>query len=707
MVKNSNIKRFSLCLLLIICASLSKSQVRGILERDNGKLFVSYDKGKSRALINERVVTVKLKDGMILDNNLKILRSNQLGYIDLSVPNGVNVKEFAEALVKSSSYELVKYADVGETCMTPNDTYFTNQWYLSKINMPNTWNITTGSPNVKVAVFDLEVDWNHQDIGIGNDGYKNIDNTLGYNYKENTYLPVDPQTHGTFVAGINGAKTNNSIGIAGITGGNGEQGVTIIPYGVGSYLGAPYIDMSSVDDAILDAVDKGIKVINMSFGSTSSYYPDIDAAITYAYNHGVTLVAASGNDHSNAIRYPASHSQVIAVGAINQYLQKCDFSNYGTGLDLVAPGKNIYSTTPQNGYNYLDGTSFAAPQVSGVVALMLSVNPTLTPDSIRSILRSTCTKLSGYTYTSGWNNETGYGLLNAYAAVKVVAPIISGSSALCDSNDYSVTNLPSGASVSWNMTIDGDSTLAQLSVDTPAINQCRITRNDSQNGSFTVTLSATIIYQNDTITILSKDINAPAQFVSVPYTIINTQGSGGTGGMVGSYINIDIKPNVMYLLSSSYFSGKTPAIHGSPIIGNYMFTPAGSNRYHVMVPQGGNLIATFTDGCTTTTWSFWGRNSAYLMSIGGGDGQLIVDITENDSAVSEVTDTRSKEEMPVSLDNLEWTLEVYEASAFRKVRTEDVEGNKYTLDTTSLPKGIYIIRAIVGKEILSEKITMK
>ena len=289
----------------------------------------------------------------------------------------------------------------------------------------------------------------------------------------------------------------------------------------------------------------------------------------------------------------------------------------------------------------------------------------------------------------------------------IISLSISGPSALCDSNDYSVTNLPSGASVSWNMTIDGDSTAAQLSVNTPAINQCQISRTGPQYLSFTATLTATIIYQNDTIAVLSKDINAPAQSLPIPYVIINTQTDLGTGGMVGSFNNINLNPNVMYYLNSLYFNGKTPSLQVSPINGNYMFTPADSNGYHVMVPQGGSVIAVFSDGCTTTNWIFWGHNSAYLMSIGGGEGQLIVDITENDSAVSEVTDTRSKEEMPVSLDNLEWTLEVYEASAFRKVKTVDVKGNEYTLDTSSLPKGIYIVRAIIGKEILSEKITIK
>ena len=501
-IRYSNIKRFALCLTLIICASIVKSQtVRGILTRESGKLFISYDKGKSRAIVNERVVTVRLKDGMVLDNSLKILRSNRLGYIDLSVPEGVDVTEFVETLEKSGSYEMVKYADVGETCMAPNDTYVTNQWYLSTINMPSTWNIMTGSPDIRVAVLDLEVDWNHQDVGMGVDGYKNIDNTLGYNYKENTSLAVSPEEHGTLVAGIIGAKTNNMTGVAGIAGGNGGQGVTIIPYGVGSSLGSPYIDMSVVDDAILDAVDKGAKVINMSLGSISSYYPDIDAAILYAHTHGVTLVAASGNDYLNSLRYPASHSKVIAVGATDTNNQRASFSNYGTGLDLVAPGIDIFSTTINNSYVSDSGTSFSAPQVSGVAALMLSLNPTLAPDSIRSILRYTCTKISGYSYTSGWNNEVGYGLLNAYAAVKEVLInnlSISGPSVVCDSTQYSVDNLPNGMSVTWSVNNN------RFKV-TPYGNQCKVTY-DSIPRYDHATLSATIMKDTLTVTTLTKRI---------------------------------------------------------------------------------------------------------------------------------------------------------------------------------------------------------
>ncbi len=453
MGKNEIYRIFLSSLMILLFLSVNAQPERRVLSREGERLFISYDNGKSYSLVNERVVTVKLRANKTIDSSLKILRTNRLGYIDLSVPEKIDVTEFVETLEKNAFFEIVKYAVFGEVCLSPNDICFISQWYLSNINLPSAWNFTTGNPNIKIAVLDQEIDWNHPDIGMGNDDYKNINSTLGYNYKEGTNQSVNPLDHGTLVAGIIGAKANNTIGIAGVTGGFGTQGVTIIPYGVGSYLGDRYVDMSVVDDAILDAVDKGVKIINMSFGSNSSYYPDIDAAIEYAHNHGVTLVAATGNDNFSWLLYPASNQYTIAVGATDQNNQRASFSNYGVGLDFVAPGVNIYGTKINNDYGSDSGTSFAVPQVSGVAALMLSVNPTLTPDNIRSVLRSTCTKLSGYSYTSGWNNEVGYGLLNAYAAVSAVdiGYNIVGKAVLCDTATYSVTDIPAGYSITWSV----------------------------------------------------------------------------------------------------------------------------------------------------------------------------------------------------------------------------------------------------------------
>lgn len=705
-IRDSNIKRFSLCLILIICASIVKSQtVRGILTRGSGKLFISYDKGKSRAIVNERVVTVKLKDGMVLDNSLKILRSNRLGYIDLSVPEGVDVTEFVETLEKRGSYEMVKYADLGETCMTPNDTYVSNQWYLSTINMPSTWNITTGSPDIRVAVLDLEIDWNHQDIGMGNDGYKNIDNTLGYNYKENTSLAVSPEEHGTLVAGIIGAKTNNMTGIAGISGGNGGQGVTIIPYGVGSSLGSPYIDMSVVDDAILDAVDKGAKVINMSLVSTSSYYPDIDAAILYAHNHGVTLVAASGNDYSSAIRYPASHSKVIAVGASDNTNHRASFSSYGTGLDLVAPGVDIYSTTLNNGYDSESGTSFSAPQVSGVAALMLSLNPTLTPDTIRTILRSTCTKLSGYTYTSGWNNETGYGLLNAYAAVKAVAPIISGSSVVCDSAIYYVENLPDSAEVVWTLSAENGSTLSNVSfqTNTPWDNACIISRTNSN--PFDGRLKGKVVFCNDTIATLGKMVYAhDSLFIAALF-------QNGTNAVHTDFI---FPSNTfVWLYESTETKVTSNHLKGSNIRINYggvytlPYTRVSETEIKFYTPASNNILnfqVTSDSGCDDFSCDIYvmRKNGVYSMSLTSCDNvysvSLVPKVDESvpEQIVKEIT----------NWVNSGWTLEVVNAQTGKLMTSRKTNSETASFNTTNWDPGLYVVHAKFGKEVFSTKINL-
>ena len=707
-IRDSNIKRFSLCLILIICASIVKSQtVRGILTRGSGKLFISYDKGKSRAIVNERVVTVKLKDGMVLDNSLKILRSNRLGYIDLSVPEGVDVTEFVETLEKRGSYEMVKYADLGETCMTPNDTYVSNQWYLSTINMPSTWNITTGSPDVRVAVLDLEIDWNHQDIGMGNDGYKNIDNTLGYNYKENTSLAVSPEEHGTLVAGIIGAKTNNMTGIAGISGGNGGQGVTIIPYGVGSSLGSPYIDMSVVDDAILDAVDKGAKVINMSLGSTSSYYPDIDAAILYAHNHGVTLVAASGNDYSSAIRYPASHSKVIAVGASDNTNHRASFSSYGTGLDLVAPGVDIYSTTLNNGYDSESGTSFSAPQVSGVAALMLSLNPTLAPDSIRSILRSTCTKISGYSYNSGWNNETGYGLLNAYAAVNAVAPKIIGHTIFTDTMYYSVNNLPEGWNVTWQLSpASSFVTLQILPNDSLGRPQCMLTKDTRY--PYDGYIQATLYRNNDTITTLSKKLYGHLAKGRAYYVVRKYPGNQVVDAALippGNIIKY-IKVGDRFNYSSPNFKGmrgEEDVWHPNSIpycvtrdedSDNFTIWPQSTGYviYRLINREDPNYVYVFVFNVEPAS-----KGYSMLLTKSGNNYQVKLVGNENMQKVEDAFEDEIAESRKI-------TLEVYDSTSAKPRISTIVRGNTTSFDTNGWAQGLYIVKAIVKGNTLTEKI---
>jgi hypothetical protein len=317
-----------------------------------------------------------------------------------------------------------------------------------------------GHSNIIVAVLDSGTDWMHLDIGNGNDNYKNIDESSGWNFISNNNNVITTNGHGTRVAGIIGAKSNNSSGISGVSGGNNRSGVTIIPVCVG--VNEP--DAAILDDAIVYAVDNGAKIIQLSLGVGETNA--INDAITYAIQNNVIIVCASGNDYNSSVNYPASHIDVMAVGATNQSNIRADFSNYGTDLDVVAPGVNILSTTLNNNYNSQDGTSFAAPIVSGIAALILSVRPDLTQTQVRQAIESTCTKLSGYSFSTNsnhpngtWNNQAGHGLVNAYAALNSVAPSITGPSVLCagSSGTFTVANPPS------NFTWDKSSNLTLVS----------------------------------------------------------------------------------------------------------------------------------------------------------------------------------------------------------------------------------------------------
>lgn len=331
-----------------------------------------------------------------------------------------------------------------------NDTYFDKQWYLSAINIYDAWSITMGNSNIVVAVLDSGVDWLHEDLGKGIEDYQNIfinpnediwtnennpntgngidddnngliDDMKGWNFVKNNNDCRTNNYHGTFVSGIIAAKSNNNIGIAGIAGGNNNAGIKVLPYCVGT--DSP--ESSILDDAIIQAVDNGARIIQLSLSvlHTSA----VDAAIEYAEDKGVLIVCSSGNNYKNRISYPACHEYVLSVGAIGQNMKRASFSDYGQKLSVVAPGVDIYSTTLQNNYSFGNGTSFSAPQVSGVAGLVLSVNPELTAQQVRDIIESTAQKVRPdlYTYSNDgvhnngtWNNEMGYGLVDAYAAVK-------------------------------------------------------------------------------------------------------------------------------------------------------------------------------------------------------------------------------------------------------------------------------------------------
>ena len=336
---------------------------------------------------------------------------------------------------------------------TPNDPDFTEQWYLDNtgqtggtsdadIDAPEAWDIETGDPDVVIAIVDTGVDYTHPDLadniwtnvdeipdnGIDDDENGYIDDVRGWDFFYNDNEPLDGFGHGTNLAGIAGAVSNNNVGIAGVC-----WNCKIMPVQIAD---ETFRFSSSMWDGIIYAADNGADVISISFGSNNPNSEIRDNAINYAYDKGCVLVAAAGNGGSNTKYYPAAYNNVISVGGtdykdniMDVYIEVADEwakSNWGDWVDIAAPGVNIYTTTPTypvyineeydvslNYYNMWAGTSLAAPIVAGVAALLLSRNNSLSQEEVKSLI---CENVDPYES----ERYIGTGRINAYKALSAI-----------------------------------------------------------------------------------------------------------------------------------------------------------------------------------------------------------------------------------------------------------------------------------------------
>ena len=329
----------------------------------------------------------------------------------------------------------------------PNDPYFDKQWHLDNngqtggtpdcdIDAPEAWEIETGDPNIVIAIIDSGVDDTHPDLidnlwinedeipdnGIDDDENGYIDDYHGYNFYSDNNNIKDNHGHGTYVAGVAGASTNNNIGVAGVA----FNCKLMIVKVRDQYLAT----VDRVLEGVRYAVDNGAKVISMSIGvykkdiTDDEFQQMIDTA-DYVYNKGCVAVAAAGNEASDTPLYPAGFEKVIAVAGTDgndsrMYVREDYASNYGDWVDVAAPGYIIYTTAPTypnhyGGFDYepLIGTSVSTPQVSGLAALLLSRDPSLSPDEVKTLI---CENVDPY-YSE---YDLGTGRINAYKALSAL-----------------------------------------------------------------------------------------------------------------------------------------------------------------------------------------------------------------------------------------------------------------------------------------------
>jgi len=307
-----------------------------------------------------------------------------------------------QALAKARAYSAnakVAYAEpdyVAQALDTPSDPYLFRQWALTVVKAVEAWDITRGSGDIRVAILDTGIDLDHPDLA----------SKIVSNINFTTSPTVDGICdHGTHVAGIAAACTNNGIGIAGLGYSSSLMNVKVLrDDGLGYY--------SWIAQGIIWAADNGADVINLSLGSTGAS-STLEAAVNYAWSKGVVIVAAAGNDGSTSPFYPAYYTNCIAVAATDGCDMLCSWSNRGDWVDVAAPGSYIYSTVTNNTYKFMSGTSVAAPHVAGLAALVFTVvsdsngNGRLN-DEVRARIETGCDDIG----VSG----IGSGRINAYEA---------------------------------------------------------------------------------------------------------------------------------------------------------------------------------------------------------------------------------------------------------------------------------------------------
>ena len=354
----------------------------------------------------------------------------------------VSIEEAIRLAMNTGLFEYAEPKYIRQTSYVPNDPMQNQQYHLDSIQVFQAWDITKGDTSIVVGIADSGVQIDHPDLapqvkvdptepinGVDDNNDGKVDNYRGWDFCGPTFDPNfegdnDPNitqagaSHGTHVAGISAARTDNNLGVAGVAFNCKLMPLKCAPDDGGGSIYYGY-------EAIEYGASHGANIINCSWGGPggfSTFEQEVitDAALTY----GTLVVAAAGNDNSPDLFYPAYYDHVLAVSALGAGNRRAGFTNYNYKVNVGAPGVNINSTYFQSGYQLNSGTSMASPVVAGVAALVKARYPEFGPDQIAKKIRVTSDNI----YTINGNNNPTYfgkfgrGIVNAYRAVTEMAP---------------------------------------------------------------------------------------------------------------------------------------------------------------------------------------------------------------------------------------------------------------------------------------------
>ncbi|MGB1017604.1 MAG: S8 family serine peptidase [Chitinophagales bacterium] len=511
-----------------------------------------------------------------------------------------NEDEINDIIALFQKQSFVSYAEkipIYELFYTPNDPQFPQQWNLNTIQAEQAWNISTGNQNVVIAVTDDAVLTTHEDLstnifvntneipgnGIDDDNNGYIDDINGWDAanNDNNPNPINLNNdHGVHVSGIVAASTDNNTGIASI-----GFNVKILAVKIGN---SPSGSLTGAFSGLDYAISCGYtNVINMSWGG-SAYSNTMQNLLNAGYNANIVLIAAAGNSNTSAPMYPASYNNVISVGATNITDQRAVFSNYGTNIDVMAPGVGILScenNSTNNAYGIKSGTSMAAPLVAGLAGLILSNTPNLTPAQVENCLKSTCDNIDAS--NPSFIGQIGAGRINAFQALQCfntppIAQFNANITNACTNQVIQFTDNSTGTTLTnwlWDFG-DGNTSTIQ-----------NPTHTYLANGTYTVTLNVTNAFGTDTeiktnyivinspTATLSGSSTIPAggnaflqvQFTgSAPYNFVYSDGLSNfpINGITNNPYYFSVSPNIntTYSLVSYSSNSCTGSISGNATI---------------------------------------------------------------------------------------------------------------------------------------------